>query len=70
MTKYKINEETTMTDFHERAIVADELQTIYQPPETTSMFSDLLDRIEAGKTVPEKTEPRGLRTMFMRMVRS
>lgn len=36
-----------MTDFHERAIVADQLQTIYQPPETTDMFSDLLDRIDA-----------------------
>lgn len=44
-----------MTDFHERAIVADQLQTIYQPPKTSTMFSDLLDKIEAGKT--EKNVP-------------
>lgn len=45
-----------MTDFYERATVADQLQAIYQPPKTTMMFNDLLDRIEAGKT--EKTVPK------------
>lgn len=45
-----------MTDFHERAIVADSLQTIYTAPETTLVFSDLLGKLDGEKAaiVPTK----------------
>jgi hypothetical protein len=59
-----------MTDFHERTGAGERLQTLYPPVETTPMFSNLLDKIDAEKAFPAKPEPRGLRTMFMRTVRS
>lgn len=46
-----------MTDFHERTGVRDQLQTLYPVPETTMIFSNLLDRIDgekAEKIVPVK----------------